>query len=220
MTASTLGKTAIVAGALALAVWLGPHGGVSRPAPREVSADDPRVDATSDAEARQLRGATQSLAAELSAAARCGTGRFAACVAPALRRGSIGGRTTAMLARVVMADVPVGPCRTYLFGLQAANDAAGDEARWLLPLLYGPGRRRHQHEITRRLPLAGVMLRRAARAGAGGCTPRGAAGANSFRLTGRLIARPLAGGSYRPVATPSADRLRGEAKRARFRIEG
>ena len=135
------------------------------------SAAGPRVGATSDAEARQLRGATQILAAELSAAARCGTGRFAACVTPALRHGGIGGRTTAMLARVVMADVPVGPCRTHLLGLQAANDAAGDQARWLLPLLYGPGRRRHQHEIAGQLALAGDMLRRAARASAGGCTP-------------------------------------------------
>ena len=136
-----------------------------------IAVAGPRVDATSDAEARRLQGATQTLAAELSAAARCGTDRFGACVAPALRHGGIGGRTTAMLARVVMADAPVGPCRTYLFGLQAANDAAGDEARWLLPLLYGPGRRRHQHEIASQLALAGGMLRRAARAGAGGCTP-------------------------------------------------
>jgi hypothetical protein len=136
-----------------------------------IAVAGPRVDATSDAEARRLQGATQTLAAELSAAAHCGTDRFAACVAPALRHGGIGGRTTAMLARTVMADGPVGPCRTYLFGLQAANDAAGDEARWLLPLLYGPGRRRHQHEIASQLALAGDMLRRAARAGAGGCTP-------------------------------------------------
>jgi hypothetical protein len=169
--ASTLGRTAIVAGALVLALGFGPHGGASWPTPHAVSADGSKVDATSDAEARRLRGATQSLAAELSAAARCGTGRFAACVAPALRHGGIGGRTTAMLAGVVMADVPLGPCRTYLFGLQAANAAAGDQARWLHPLLYGPDRRRHQHEITRQVALAGGMLRRAARAGAGGCTP-------------------------------------------------
>jgi hypothetical protein len=153
-----------------IAAGLGPQDGVSRPALGAVSAAGPRVDATSDAEARQLRGATQGLAAELTAAARC-TGRFAACVTPALRHGGIGGRTTAMLARVVMADVPVGACRTYLFGLHAANDAAGDETRWLLALLYGPDRRRHQHEIARQLALAGGMLLRAARAGAGGCTP-------------------------------------------------
>jgi hypothetical protein len=70
-----------------------------------------------------------------------------------------------------MADVAVGPCRAYLFGLQGSNDAAGDETRWLLALLYGPDRRRHQHEIASQLALAGGMLRRAARAGAGGCSP-------------------------------------------------
>jgi hypothetical protein len=160
-----------VADPVALAVGFGPQDGVSRPALHAVSAADPGVDATSDAEARQLRGATHGLAAELTAAARCHTSRFAACVTPALRHGGIGGRTTAMLARVVMADVAVGPCRTYLLGLQAANEAAGDETRWLLALLYGPDRRRHQHEIASQLALGGGMLRRAARAGAGGCTP-------------------------------------------------
>jgi len=160
-----------VADPVAPAVGFGPHEGVSRPALGAVSVADPRVDATSDAEARQLRGATQGLAAELRAAAHCHTGRFAACVTPALRHGGIGGRTTAMLARVVMADVPVGPCRTYLFGLQAANEAAGDATRWLLALLYGPDRRRHQHEIASQVARAGGVLRRAARAGAGGCTP-------------------------------------------------
>jgi hypothetical protein len=70
-----------------------------------------------------------------------------------------------------MADAAVGPCRTYLLGLRSANEAAGDQTRWLLALLYGPDRRRHQHEIASQLALAGGMLRRASRAGAAGCSP-------------------------------------------------
>ena len=54
---------------------------------------------------------------------------------------------------------------------------------------------------------------------AGGFTRRGATGANSLRLTGRLSSRRLSRGSYRLVATPSADHLLGEAKRAHFRIK-
>jgi hypothetical protein len=171
ITVSTLAKGAVVAGALALAVGLRPHGGAPPRAPR-ATIDGPRLDATSDAEARQLRGVTQSLGAELRAGARCGGVRFAECIAPALRRAGIGGRTTAMLARGVLAGVPAGQCRKYLFGLQAANDAAGDEARWLLPQLYARGRRRRQRVIARQLALAGRMLRQAARAApAGVCSP-------------------------------------------------
>jgi hypothetical protein len=173
ITASTLAKTAIVAGALALAVGFGPHGGASSPAPRAPLATGPRVDATSDAEARRLRGATQGLGAELTAAARCGRVRFADCVAPALRHAGIGGRTTAMLVRGVMAGVPVGGCRNYLFALQAANDAASEDARWLLPLLYEAGRGRPRREIAAQVSIAGRMLRRASRvAPASVCSPR------------------------------------------------
>jgi uncharacterized delta-60 repeat protein len=53
-----------------------------------------------------------------------------------------------------------------------------------------------------------------------GFTRRGAAGANRFRLTGRLGARRLTRGRYRLIATPTADRQRGERQRARFRIKG
>jgi hypothetical protein len=172
IAAATLAKAAMVAGAIALAVGLAPRGGASRPALHTVPAATLRVDATSDAEAWRLRGATQTLAAELSAAARCGTDRFAACVTPALRHGGIGGGTTAMLARVVMADAPPGRCRAYLVGLQVANETAGDQARWLLPMLYGPDRRQHRNEIARQLALAGRMLRRAARGAASGSTRR------------------------------------------------
>jgi hypothetical protein len=89
---------------------------------------------------------------------------------PALRHAGIGGRTTAMLARVVMEAVPAGGCRDYLFGLQAANDAAGDSAHWLLPRLYEPGS--GQREVLVQLGLLGQMLRHAALAvPAGVCSP-------------------------------------------------
>jgi uncharacterized delta-60 repeat protein len=55
---------------------------------------------------------------------------------------------------------------------------------------------------------------------AGGFTRHGVAGANRFHFTGRLNARRLRSGSYRLIATPSADGRRGEAQRARFHIKG
>jgi len=114
-----------------------------------------------------------ALGTKLTAATRCGTQRFVACVAPALRHAGVGGRMTAMLARWVMAGVPAGTCREYLFGLQAANDAAGGEARWLLPLLYESGRRQHERQIVGQVTLAARMLRRAARPLLGVCSPAG-----------------------------------------------
>jgi hypothetical protein len=51
-------------------------------------------------------------------------------------------------------------------------------------------------------------------------THLGVAGANRFRFTGRLRAHRLQSGSYRLVATPSADGRRGDTKRTRFRIKG
>jgi hypothetical protein len=176
ITASTFGKVAVVAGAIALAVGLGPHGGASRPTPSRMplaATGGARLDATSDAEARRLRRVTRALGAELRAAARCGT---VACVTPALRRAGIGGRTTAMLARGVMAGVPAGRCREYLFGLEMANDAAGDEARWLLPLLYGPGRQDRRRAVAGQMELAGRMLHRTARAAAADVCAPGADG--------------------------------------------
>jgi hypothetical protein len=163
---SALIKPAVGVAAIALVVGLGRSQGGPAPvrAPSRIARAG--LDATSDAEARRLRKVTRSLSGELSAAARCGTPRFRACVAPALRRAGIGGRMTAMLARGVMARVPAGPCREFLFGLQAANDAAGDEARWLLPLLYDGGRHRHEREIAGQAALAGRMLHRAGHAAA------------------------------------------------------
>jgi hypothetical protein len=127
-----------------------------------------RVDATSDAVTRQLRRATHRLAAELGAAARCdvrqSTRPYEACVSPALQHTGIGGRGTAMILGNVAAGVPAGHCLNYLVGLQAANGAAADNARWLVGNMYdyrGPeGRRR----LARQLRLTHAMLRRAARA--------------------------------------------------------
>jgi hypothetical protein len=162
IAAPTLAKAAIVVGAVALAVGLEPYGGAPRPArpAQPVSIGTPArvgLDATSDAEARRLRRVTRALSAELSAAAGCARDH---CMVPALRHAGVGGHMTAMLARVVMEDVPTGRCREYLFGLQAANDAASDSAHWLLPKLYerGNGRR----EVSEQLGLAGQMLRHAA----------------------------------------------------------
>jgi hypothetical protein len=177
----TLGKVAVVVGALALAVGLAPHRGTSGPAPAPTVATvaGTRLDATSDAEARQLRATTRRLGADLSAGAQCAAARFVACVAPALRRAGIGGRTTAMLVRGLAATVPFGRCRSYLIGLQTANDGAGDTARWLLPLLYVGRRERDEREVVTQLALAGRMLRHAARAApADVCSP-GAGGPRS-----------------------------------------
>jgi hypothetical protein len=55
---------------------------------------------------------------------------------------------------------------------------------------------------------------------AGGFTRPGVAGNNRFLLTGWLSARRLVADSYRLIATPSANRQRGDAKRARFRVKG
>jgi len=167
---STLAKTAVVAGAIALAVGLEPHGGAAPPvrsAERSGTLARIGLDATSDAQARQMRRVTEALGAELSAAARCAT---AECTVPALRHAVIGGRTNDMLVRVVMADVPTGRCRDYLFGLQAANEGASDEGHWLLPRLYERGT--HRREITTQLALAGHMLLHAALAApADVCSP-------------------------------------------------
>jgi hypothetical protein len=167
---SAIGTVAVVAGAIALAVGLDPHGGAAPPVrSAEQSGTPARVglDAASDAQARRMRRVTQALGAELSAAAHCAT---AACAVPALRHGVMGGRTNAMLAGVVIAGVPAGRCHDYLFGLQMANAAAQDDAHWLLPKLYERGDPRR--EIFTQLALAGHMLRHAALAApADVCSP-------------------------------------------------
>lgn len=148
------------------------------PIPLSMGRPGPRIDATTDAEARQMRSATRRLANELSAAARCDARRtphrFSRCVTPALRHAGIGGRTTAMLLRGVTAGVPTGRCRNYLFGLQAANDASADNARWLLPFLYAAQPGHHHRHMVSQLALNARMLLRALRAApADTCSPAG-----------------------------------------------
>jgi hypothetical protein len=166
-------KLAIAVSTVALAVGLAPRGGSPR-APADAPTARPSLDATSYAEARQLRLATRHLAAELAEAARCPTResahRFVRCATPGLRHAGIGGRTTAMLARGVVSAVPPGRCREYLFGLQAANDAAGDEARWLYSQLFAGPRRLRETAVE--LGRAARMLDGASRAaGPGVCAP-------------------------------------------------
>jgi hypothetical protein len=163
--ASLTAAAALVALALGVAPLPGGHAAPRAPIAPSTTQPRARIDATTDAEARQMRHATRHLANELDAAARCDARRppqrFAPCVAPALRHAGIGGRTTAILLRGVITPLPTGPCRTHLLGLQAANDASADNARWLLPLLYQAGRRQHQHHMVAQLALNAGMLHRA-----------------------------------------------------------
>jgi hypothetical protein len=177
-----LAPPAAVIVAVGLAVGIAPRGEPAAPGSPVLatSGSGGRLDGTSNTEARVMRRATRRLGAELGAAARCDPRRppagFAVCVGPALRHAGIGGRTAALLLRGVLAGVPAGRCRAYLLRLQAANDAAGDEARWLLPTLYEVGRRRRQREVAVQMALAGGMLRRAARAATPGVCASGAGG--------------------------------------------
>jgi hypothetical protein len=163
--------SALVAAGLALAVGLHSHGTASSPRAAAVAPGAARagLSGTTDAEARQLRRATRLLDIEVAAAARCRPRGLTACATPALRHTGMGGRTTGMLVRSVIAGVPQGRCRMFLFRLGVANDGASDEARWLLPRLYEPG---HTLEIHRQLVLMARMLRGAWRsARANVCSP-------------------------------------------------
>jgi hypothetical protein len=128
----------------------------------------PRLDATTDAEARQMRRATITLARQTAAGARCRPGdplpKYVACTVPALRHAGIGGQMAATALNVVIAGVPTGACRGYLLGLQAASEGAGQNARWLQAQLYGPDRRRRQHEVRTQIALTARTLRHAATA--------------------------------------------------------
>jgi hypothetical protein len=140
------------------------------PATPMLAATSPRLDATSDVQARQMRRALIDLAAQTGPGALCHPSdppaRYASCAAPSLRRAGMGGQMAARVLNAAIAGVPFGPCKTYLLGLQAAAQAAGDQARWLLPSLYGPDRRRAQHEVATQLAQITHMLRRAAHAAA------------------------------------------------------
>ena len=169
---SRLIKAVVLAGVLAV-ICVGPSALASTadhsPAPAPDAAG-PRLDATTHAEARRMRQAVIVLAAETAAGARCDPGgrpdRYGPCVVPALRHVVMGGLMAANVLEAVTADVPSGRCRAYLLGLRAAAQAAGDQAHWLLPQLYGPERRQAQRETRKQLKQITSMLRRAARASA------------------------------------------------------
>ena len=129
-----------------------------------------RVDATSNAVARQMRRATLHLAAELREAARCDATQAAreveAWVSPALQHTGVGGRGASILLSTVASAVPAGHCLIYLIGLQVANSAAGDNARWLLINLYRYRPRARRQDLLRQITLAYQMLNRASRVAA------------------------------------------------------
>jgi hypothetical protein len=158
---------AAVVGALGLGVAVSPRPRDSVAKPASVLAR-PRLDAASDAQARRMRSVLMLLAARTAAGARCHPAdrpaRYAPCVLPALQHAGIGGTTAMNVLNIVIAGVPTGPCRDYLFGLQAAAQATGEQARWLLPNMYGPDRQQAQREVDKQLGQMTRMLRRAARA--------------------------------------------------------
>jgi hypothetical protein len=169
----------VVAGifvALCLGLSASPSTADHPPGPAPAAAG-PHLDATSAAEAHQMRHVLIVLAGQTAAGARCDPGeradRYGPCAAPALRRAAMGGLMAANVLDAVIAGVPSGRCRAYLLGLRAASQAAGDQAHWLLPRLYGPDHRRAQREVATQLAQITVMLRRAANAMAVDvCAPR------------------------------------------------
>jgi hypothetical protein len=153
--------------ALGVALGLKLEGGAP-PRARASALAAPRLDASSDAQARQMRRAITILAGQAAAGVHCDAanrpGRYVPCVAPALRQAGMGGQLAVNVLNVVLAAVPSGPCKGYLFGLQAAAQAAGEQARWLLPTLYGPDHRDAQREVSHQLAQMTHMLRRSASA--------------------------------------------------------
>jgi hypothetical protein len=150
------------------------------PAPSSASVVRPRLglDATSDAEARRMRQATQRLAGELRVASECDPRRswdaFQACVSPALQHTGVGGRGASMILDNLSRRVPAGRCLRYVLGLAAANAAAADNARWLVGNIYEYRAARHHVELAKQIRLAYLMLHRSARAGARDvCSPAG-----------------------------------------------
>jgi hypothetical protein len=164
----TLTKSFVVLAAIGLGIGvrLGAEPSATPPF-RGTAISIDSVGATFEPEAQRMRTVTLHLAGEVHATRGCPHRRraFAACVAPALRHVGIGGRMAATVLRGIARTGPSGSCRGYLFGLEVANDAAADQARWLLPRLYEPGGVR---EIASQLALAAGMLHRAARAASPG----------------------------------------------------
>lgn len=168
--------TAIAAAGL-LVVFLsqGEH-----PARSAASVVKPRIglDATSDAEARRMRQATQRLARELRAASQCDPRRswdaFQACVSPGLQHAGVGGHGASMILENLARRLPSGRCLRYVLGLGAANAAAADNTRWLFGNIYEFRSPARHAELATQIRLAYLMLRRASRAGAPDvCSPAG-----------------------------------------------
>ena len=169
MAVSVLRPAAVV---LAVGLVAGLHFGSSSSPPKAASPPALQVrmglDASSDAQARIMRRATRERADELSAASRCKEQGFTECTAPALRHAAMSGRTTAMLLHVVVARIPAGECRSYLFRIGAASDAAGDEARWLMANIA-----EHHRHVAGQIAIAAQMLEHAWRAArADVCAPK------------------------------------------------
>jgi hypothetical protein len=166
---SAFAKLALAA-VLALGVALGLKLEDAAPPPHAPASAlaAPHLDATSYAEARQMRRALTTLAGQTASGGRCDprdrAGRYAPCVTPALRHAGIGGQMAVNVLTAVLTAVPSGPCKGYLLGLQAAAQAAGEQARWLLPTIYGPDRQRAQHEVSTQIRQITHMLRNAASA--------------------------------------------------------
>jgi hypothetical protein len=150
------------------------------PAPSSASVVRPRIglDATSDAEARRMRQATQRLAGELRVASECDPRRswdaLQTCVSPGLQHTGVGGRGASMILDNLAGRVPAGRCLRYVLGLSAANSAAGDNARWVFANIYEYRAPRHHLDLVKQIRLAYLMLHRAARAAAPDvCSPAG-----------------------------------------------
>ena len=143
---------------------------------RPASAAPAELGAGSWAQARSLRIASAHLRARLVRAARCEPAQdkatYRRCVLPALRGMSMAGRTTARLAAVVASTVPAGRCRGYLLEVQAANEAAGEQAAYLLSRLYTRDVAAAQRTVDAGLGKAAPMLARAASAPRATCAAR------------------------------------------------
>jgi hypothetical protein len=142
------------------------------PAPSSASVIRPRLglDATSDAEARRMRQATQRLAAELRTASECDVRLswrdFQTCVSPGLQHTGVGGHGASLILDNVARRLPSGRCLRYVLGLSVANAAAGDNTRWLFANIYEYRAPAHHAGLATQIRLAYLMLRRAARAAA------------------------------------------------------
>jgi hypothetical protein len=165
-----LGRAALAAG-VATALFVGAQ---PRTTPATDGARDAAVpivqpkqglDAGSVAQTGMLRHATSRLETEMRGAKQCdataATPTYRACVQPALRHAGVAGAMTARMAGVTIKRVPYGRCRTNLLEVQAANAAAGEQARWALTSLYVGRPGTGQARVAAQVAGMWAMLRRA-----------------------------------------------------------